>query len=160
MVQLDYNFANLIHQRGFRVTNQRQIILDAIRESNGHSSPDEICQRVFAKNPAINTATVYRNLSFLCEMKLIVSAQIGGHLFYELAGTEPHHHLICRRCNRVEQVGNIVVKDLFEKLEREYSFLIDMDHLTLFGLCSDCRETEKRYLKLKPFLQKRKGISQ
>ena len=139
MMKPDFDFPALIHQRGFRVTPQRYWILDALREGTGHSSPDEIYRRVSAKAPGVNNATVYRNLNFLCEMKLVVSAQIGGHLYYELAGSEPHHHLICRKCDQVEQVGNELINDLFARIDREHKFLIDMDHLTLFGLCADCR---------------------
>ena len=134
------DFSTVIRKRGFRVTPQRQLIMDALRDGDGHRSPDEIYQHVSAKAPAVNRATIYRNLDFLCEMRLVVAAQVGGHLYYEPAGLEPHHHLICRRCNHVQQIDHSVVKSLFEEIDREQSFLIDMDHLTLFGLCADCRE--------------------
>jgi Fur family ferric uptake transcriptional regulator len=141
MRKLASDYTTLIHQRGFRVTPQRQLIMDAICAGNGHSTPDEIYRRVYAKAPAVNRATVYRNLDFLCEMRLVVAAQICGRMYYEVAGVEPHHHLVCRSCNRVEQISHHSVKDLFDKIDREQSFLIDMDHLALFGLCKDCRNT-------------------
>jgi len=31
------------------------------------------------------------------------------------------------------------VKALFDKIEREQKFTVDMDHLALFGLCQKCR---------------------
>ena len=47
-------FANLVRERGFRLTPQRQIILDAICEGGGHTTPEEIYERVQAVAPAVN----------------------------------------------------------------------------------------------------------
>jgi Fur family transcriptional regulator, ferric uptake regulator len=138
------DFAHLVRQQGFRYTPQRQLILDAIREGAGHTTPEEIYKRVRAKSPAVNRATVYRNVEFLCEVRVVVAAQIGGQMYYELAGVEPHHHLICRKCNAIEQMSHATVKDFFSKVEREQSFLVDMDHLTLFGICKACQRLEQK----------------
>ena len=134
-----WDYAALMREQGFRVTPQRQLILDAICAGDGHTTPDEVYRRVRAKTPHVNRATVYRNLDFLCEMRLVVAAQIGGHMVYEIAGDVPHHHLVCRNCNKVEQISHATVKALFDKIEREQKFTVDMDHLALFGLCQKCR---------------------
>jgi Fur family ferric uptake transcriptional regulator len=139
-----WDYAALVRERGFRVTPQRQLILDAICEGDGHTTPDEIYKRLSAKTPAINRATVYRNLDFLCEMRLVVATQIGGQMLYEIAGEKPHHHLVCRRCDKIEQVDPETVKALFDKIERERQFKVDMDHLALFGLCAKCQRLEAR----------------
>jgi len=134
-----WDYAALMREQGFRVTPQRQLILDAICAGDGHTTPDEVYRRVRAKTPHVNRATVYRNLDFLCEMRLVVAAQIGGHMVYEIAGDTPHHHLICRNCDKAEQISHATVKALFDKIEREQKFTVDMDHLALFGLCQKCR---------------------
>lgn len=139
MSHFTFDYQKLLRQRGFRITTQRQLILDAICASGNHTKPDAIFAWVHAKAPAIHRATVYRNLDFLCDMRLVVAAQIGRHRYFELAGAEPHHHLVCRKCNAIEQLSHGAVKDFFSKVEREQSFLIDMDHLALFGLCKKCR---------------------
>lgn len=136
------NYAALMHDRGFRVTPQRQLILDAICDSDGHTTPEEIYERVRATAPAVNRATVYRNLDFLCEMRLVVAAQIGGHMLYEIAANTPHHHLVCRKCNKVERLSHEALKSFFAKIEREQQFKIDMDHLALFGLCRKCQRSQ------------------
>ena len=138
------NYQAMMRQRGFRVTPQRQLILDAICEGEGHTTPEEIFGRVRAKTPSVNRATVYRNLDFLCEMRLVVAVHIGGQMYYEIAGETPHHHLVCRRCDKVEEISHETVKALFDKIEREQHFTIDMDHLALFGLCHKCRRLEAR----------------
>ena len=138
------NYEALMRQRGFRVTPQRQMILDAICEGGGHTPPEAIYQRVRAKAPAVNRATVYRTVDFLCELRLIVAMRVGNQTFYEIAGDAPHHHLVCHNCGKVEQLDHQMVKTLFSKIEREYRFAVDMDHLALFGLCQRCRRADLR----------------
>ncbi len=133
------NYEALMRGRGFRVTPQRHLILDAICEGRGHTTPEEIYRRVRAKAPALNRATVYRNVDFLCELRLIVALRVGDKTFYEIVGDAPHHHLVCRHCGKVEQIGHDMVKTLFAKIEREHEFTVDMDHVALFGLCRRCR---------------------
>jgi Fur family ferric uptake transcriptional regulator len=130
-----------VRAQGGRVTARRQLILDAIRVAGGHVTPNEIFRRVSAKAPAVNRTTVYRNLDFLCDMRLVVAVQIGGQMYYELAGEEPHHHLVCRTCDQVDEIGHRVVKELFDRIARDQSFFIDMDHLALFGQCAECRKS-------------------
>jgi Fur family ferric uptake transcriptional regulator len=133
------NYATKIRERGFRLTPQREIILDAVCEGRGHTTFDEIYTRVQAKAPAINRATVYRTLDFLREMRLVVEADLGGgRKVYEIAGETPHHHLVCRACGRVEEFDQEMMESLFTRIERERQFEVDMDHLVLFGLCQEC----------------------
>jgi len=137
---LDY--ATKIRERGFRLTPQRELILDAVCEGSGHTTFDEICARVHDKAKAINLATVYRTLDFLCGMGLIVTAEINDHRVYEIAGQQPHHHLVCRACGRVERLDHEMLEALLAKVERERGFKVDMGHMVLLGQCQDCRNRE------------------
>ena len=134
-----FDYPTLLHQRGFRMTPQRQMILDAICEGGGHTTPDEIYARVRARAPHLNRATVYRSLDFLCELRLVVAAHISGQMVYEIAGEEPHHHLVCHTCGRTEDLPHRALRGLFRRLDREHGFLVDMDHVALSGLCGHCR---------------------
>jgi Fur family ferric uptake transcriptional regulator len=131
-----------MREHGYRVTPQRQLILDAICASGGHTTPDEIYERVQARTPAINRATVYRTLDFLSELRLIVAIRMGGQTYYEIAGETPHHHLICRACGGMTQLDNALIDELIEAIDEKYNFTVDMDHVGLFGLCEPCRRAE------------------
>ena len=140
MTHQRWDFPTLLRTQGYRATPQRLTILDAVCEGGGHTTADEIYRRVLLKYPTINRATIYRTLDFLCHLRLLVTADIGGgHLAYEVAGESPHHHLVCRNCGAVEPLNNEKVKSWFELIEKENQFLVDMDHCTLFGLCRVCR---------------------
>jgi Fur family transcriptional regulator, ferric uptake regulator len=133
-------YATLMRSRGFRVTPQRQLILEAIDEGNRHTTLEEIYERVQAKAPAVNRATIYRTLDFLCEQRLVAMADIGGQKTYEIVGTTPHHHLVCRTCGAVMQIGHEVLHALCETLEHEQDFTMDMEHLVIFGRCKPCQK--------------------
>jgi len=136
------DYLTLLRDRGFRVTPQRQMILDAICESGGHTTPEEIYERIHAKAPAINLATVYRTVAFLSELRLITEMHVGGKTYYEIAGEAPHHHLVCRKCGHAEQIDHATIADLFERIAADQQFKVETDHLALVGLCKYCQPTK------------------
>jgi Fe2+ or Zn2+ uptake regulation protein len=144
MTHQRFDYTALMHERGFRVTPQRQVILDAICEGGGHTTPEEIYARVRAKAPAINRATLYRTLDFLCELRLVVAMRIGDHMYYEIAGDSPHHHLVCRTCGKMTQVDHALLEEFIDTIDKKHRFRIDMDHVGLFGLCEKCQRAAAR----------------
>ena len=85
-----------LHQRGFRMTPQRLLVLQILKDAGRHLTPQEIFAQAQRILPAMTEATVYRTLSFLSEQGLTLAAHIGnGQLVYEIAGHD-HHLLICR----------------------------------------------------------------
>jgi Fur family ferric uptake transcriptional regulator len=138
------DLASTVHGHGHRLTPQRHVILEAVRKAGGHLTPDTVYTRVHAKNPAINRATIYRTLDFLCEMRLVVAMQWGGQKYYEAASAHPHHHLVCRNCNRIVQIDHGLIETLTEEVQKKHHFKVDMDHVALFGLCAECRRPGKQ----------------
>lgn len=132
---------SLIHSKGFRLTPQRQMILDAVREAGQHCTPEQIYERVQTKSSAINRATVYRTLEFLLRLGLVTTAHLqDNQVVYEIAGAHPHHHLICQNCHHVLELEHSLVAPFFQQLEAQKSVTILTDHLVLFGLCPACRQ--------------------
>jgi Fur family ferric uptake transcriptional regulator len=139
MAQLPADFAAHLHAQGYRLTPQRQMILEAVRRADDHVTPDEVYASVHRRYPAISRATIYRTLDFLCEMRLIHALYWGGQMYYEIAADQPHHHLVCRACGGMEECEHDLLQGLFEAVDKKHRFLIDMDHVALFGLCQQCR---------------------
>ncbi|HHY89287.1 MAG TPA: transcriptional repressor [Chloroflexi bacterium] len=134
------NYAKMMRDRGFRVTHQRRLVLDAVCEGGAHTTVDEIYARLQQKDPSISLSTLYRTLDFLTRLHLVVEARTpDGKTSYEIASLQPHHHLVCRTCGREEQIGPEEVQHLYAEIERVYGFLPDEDHLVLSGLCRSCR---------------------
>ena len=52
--------------RNLRMTRQRRVILEELRNVNTHPSADEVYEMVRKRLPRISLGTVYRNLELLC----------------------------------------------------------------------------------------------
>ncbi len=133
-----------VRGQGYRMTPQREMILDAIHRE-GHVTADEIYQRVCAKTPAINLATVYRTLELLKALGIVTAIDTGdGCVHYELAGDQPHHHLVCEGCGYTLELDCDVLRPLERELLRRYGFVMNLNHLALFGTCPDCQKPKRK----------------
>jgi Fur family ferric uptake transcriptional regulator len=143
MSQLEHQLKHAVRTNGFRLTPQRQLVLDALEECGGHCTPDQVHERVRAISPYISRATVYRTLEFLVRLGLITVAQIKDNVtVYEVRSQTPHHHLICQQCDCERIVAHEMIEPFFAQLEHSFDFDIRTDHLMLFGVCEVCRRAE------------------
>lgn len=130
----------VLRLRGKRITPQRGLILDVIRESYGHLDAGEIYRRAREKDPRISLSTVYRNLNLLQELGVISELHLDEeHHHYELKEETEHHHLICSGCSKVIEFDSPLVDKLVEQVAQEQGFRIDRVHIDLVGLCQACR---------------------
>lgn len=134
------NFAERIRALGYRMTPQRQLILDAICEMGGHAPISEVYARVHEKSKLVDKATVYRTVNMLHENGLLVSAEINGTTTYEIAEDHPHHHLVCRMCGDVTTLQGHQFDSIVTELREKHGFLAELNHLTINGVCKGCFE--------------------
>ncbi|HEX6471669.1 MAG TPA: transcriptional repressor [Streptosporangiaceae bacterium] len=129
-----------LRSHGYRVTPQRQLVLEAVTALE-HGTPEQICTEVQRTARGVNISTIYRTLELLEELGLVKHAHLKhGPPTYHLAAEAEHVHLMCRECGRVQDVGPEVAAGLVGVLDREYGFVTDVHHLTVYGLCRDCRD--------------------
>ena len=66
-----------LRSRGYRLTPQRQLVLDAVRDARART-PDEIAgARAGEQAPSVNLSTVYRTLDLLEEVGLVTHTHLG-----------------------------------------------------------------------------------
>lgn len=134
-------YQHYIRQQGFRLTQQRQLIVAIVSEIAGHCTPEQVYERVHDHLPTLNRATVYRTLEFFVKIGLLTVAQVeNNQTVYELAMASPHHHLLCQCCQAMMQFDHSHVAPFFGELERQFGFQINTNHLMLFGICENCRQ--------------------
>ena len=112
------NLRELLIKNGYKVTKQREIIFEALKENSGsHLSPEELHDIVIKKDSDIGIATVYRTLQLLDELKVVYKINFNDNRYrYEISSedeTHHHHHLICTNCNKIIEVK----RDLLEHAE-------------------------------------------
>ncbi|MGH3436460.1 MAG: Fur family transcriptional regulator [Sciscionella sp.] len=123
------------------MTPQRQLVLDAVREL-GHATPEQICHRVQRTVPTVNITTVYRTLDLLDNLGMVRHTHLGHGAPTYSPDKHEHVHLICHRCDRIEEVPQELLTGLSGTLCERYGFQLDAGHLALSGTCADCAATE------------------
>ena len=129
-----------LKEKGYRLTPQRQVILEILHQTGGHITAEKIYYQVRARLPKANKSTVYRTLELLKKLNLVAETNLGGNsVCYHHAEQAHHHHLVCQKCGRIIDLDESVLSPLKDVLSRDYSFDADLRHLAIFGCCSQCR---------------------
>lgn len=127
-------------KKGYRLTPQRIMVVDALHSVESHISADEIFAKLKEKYPYANISTVYRTLELLKELGLAAEIEIGdGIARYHAKEHSKHHHLICNKCGKTIELPEADLQPLAKLLLMNHEFKADMSHLALFGLCSKCQ---------------------
>jgi len=135
------DLAGKLRESGHRLTPQRELILRAVQKL-GHATPDEVLTEVREHSQAVNASTVYRNLEVLEQLGLVKHAHLSDRSpTYHSVGGHEHFHLVCRKCERVISVEAHEARPFLDKLDTELGFVADVGHLTVHGVCNDCKET-------------------
>ncbi|MFW6005215.1 MAG: Fur family transcriptional regulator, partial [Desulfonatronovibrionaceae bacterium] len=88
-----------------RLTKQRKLILQTVRESRNHPTATEVYDQVRISMPTISLGTVYRNLDILSRQGHIRMIDTCGDQKRFDARTRDHLHVICSRCGQVRDVN-------------------------------------------------------
>lgn len=136
-------FAENLRQRGYRITPQREMIIETIAHSEKHMSAEEVFSEVQKRTQVTNIATVYRTLEMLWEEGLACRNDLGeGRIVYAALQHGPHIHLVCRCCGHIIDADPEILTPLGEELRSTHNFQADLQHLSIFGLCADCQSNQ------------------
>lgn len=124
-----------------RVTAQRQLLLELLREADGHLDADELYRRARHKQPSLSLSTVYRSLKLFKELGLVEEHELeGGRRHYETKPETTHHHLVCLGCGRIIEFKCATTERLKARLGREEGFEVTEAEVRLAGYCPQCRQ--------------------
>ena len=139
MERTDAEWHERLRARGFRLTPQRQLVLEAV-VALGHATPEEIVAEVRRTASGINISTVYRTLELLEELGLVTHTHLGhGAPTYHAADDADHLHLVCRECGGIEEVPTQVIEGSVGRIAAEHGFAVDTGHFAIYGVCASCR---------------------
>ena len=123
-----------------RSTQQRKLILEIIKQINGHVDADEIYRQARQKSPNISLSTIYRNLKFFKELRLVEEHPLNGmRRYYESTSYSKHHHMVCLGCGRVFEFTCPSTERIKSRLCREENFKVTGVDVRLLGYCPDCQ---------------------
>ncbi|MCD8497719.1 MAG: transcriptional repressor [Alphaproteobacteria bacterium] len=120
-------------EAGLRMTGQRKTILQVLGDSADHPSVEDVYERAKKLDDSISIATVYRTLSLLDELDLVIRHEFQeGYSRYEL-NWDHHHHLIDLETGKVIEFQNSELEVLKEKIARELGYELIDHRLELYG---------------------------
>lgn len=145
----------LLREKGFRITPQREKILDIFYElpEGDHLSAEDLQNRLKSDSSDISLATSYRTLKLLASLDVLRELDFGeDQKFYELVRDEAdlkHQHILCLDCGATKEFTS---EDLFcmaQNMANALNFeLVDtqlrlLGHCRLLKQCGFC-ETQER----------------
>lgn len=129
----------ILRDKGYKLTEQRRLIIRAFIESPGHHTAQEIFDLVKDRCKDINFSTIYRNLELLCDLDIINRLQIeSGISHYELSGLAHHHHIICKKCGEMKEIDFCPYASLGEEQLKALGFKVTDHKFEIYGYCRKC----------------------
>lgn len=124
----------------YRITHQREIILEELRAVTSHPTADELYDTVRQRLPRISLATVYRNLEWLVDQGIIQKIEVGGRQKRFDGNPDTHYHIRCILCGRVDDLECEPLENIETRIpSRGYTVL--GHRLEFQGICPACRPT-------------------
>lgn len=120
------------------MTSQRKLVYEVLLAAADHPTATDIMQRLRENGHKLAYATVYNSLRYLLEGGLIRELNIvSGASRYD-ARLEPHHHVVCQRCGRVDELLGIETMDYLQVVQRETGYQVGQVDVLAQGVCPDC----------------------
>jgi Fur family ferric uptake transcriptional regulator len=126
-----------------RMTQQRRIILEELRQHNNHPTADQLYERVRHHLPRISLGTVYRNLEILTAIGEIQTLELCGSQKRFDGTPSKHYHIRCMHCGRVDDAPIAPLRSLEDELYESTVYTIMGHRLEFLGLCPECTKDEK-----------------
>jgi Fur family peroxide stress response transcriptional regulator len=134
-----------LESSGLRSTPQRFAVMAVLMDHSGHPTAAEIFEAVNRLDPRSSRATTYNNLRDLVQAGLVREVAVEGRAARFDAKGVRHHHFICDRCGKVDDIDWYEVPkpapvSLGKRILREYELIVR-------GLCTQCaprRATRQR----------------
>ena len=121
-------------KRGFKLTNQRELVISILENSEDHPDVDELFSRALEQDKSVSIATVYRTVRLFEDAGLVDRHDFGdGRARYEEV-SEHHDHLIDVKSGQVIEFHNAEIEQIQEKIAQEHGMRLVGHRLELYGV--------------------------
>ena len=140
-------FEQFLHKKGFRITEQRRIILEVLASCGWHLTAVEIYREARNRNRHINLATIYRTLIRLRESGLVQQYYVSPdhseshfRLVEEVQPIPESLHFHCVNCGLITNLDNTeLVETLLSLLTKQTAgFHLAQICMCVEGSCPHC----------------------
>ena len=130
-----------LDRAGYRLTGPRRAVADLIAARQGHFSAADLVDDAAGRRLDMSRATIFRTLEVLEAVGAIerIDLPSGDHAYITCEPAAHHHHVVCERCGRANDVDDVGLAPVVERIGRETGYRINAHRLELFGLCPTCQ---------------------
>jgi Fur family ferric uptake transcriptional regulator len=139
-------FKTILKNNHLKFTVQREIVLRARCEGDGHFTPELLRNRIYKRfGHKIGIATIYRALTLLEQEQIVTSVSFGvSGKRYEYGLKAHHDHMICERCGAMIEFIDPEIERRQEMIAKRHSFKILNHTMQINGICEECQQKDKR----------------
>lgn len=139
MLYTEDSFRAELHNRGWRSTPQREIILQTFLNlpEGEHLSAEELHEHLQKARHNISLSTIYRTVKLMANMGILRELELKeGHKHYEInqPGPRHHHHLVCVKTNEVIEFKDNKILGIVQKVAEKYGYKVLDCQLTIIGV--------------------------
>jgi Fe2+ or Zn2+ uptake regulation protein len=134
----DAELAEVLRERGLRATSQRVVMHRLLRDRARHVSAEELLSEASDRLPGVSLPTVYATLELFERLGIVRRVNGGGGTLLWDSRADPHHHMICRRCGRIEDMEVPLDLERARRSAARAGFEPDRAEVVVSGLCADC----------------------
>jgi len=132
-----------LKEKGGKETPVRRALIQFMLGLSKPACVAGILRQLQKKNLKPNKTTIYRELQFLMEQGLVHELDFGGgRKCYEWV-SDHHHHLVCRKCHRIEEVETDRLEKVLASFENKLKSKSKFDGIThtleFYGVCDQCK---------------------
>jgi Fur family peroxide stress response transcriptional regulator len=126
-----------------KYSKQRETILSNLKSRIDHPTAEQLYLDLKEQMPELGIATVYRNLSELCENGQVVKikSKTGADRFD--GNNKPHIHFLCEKCEQLldicleEKEKNKLDNDMLA-LAKQIDGKVLSSEILITGICKNC----------------------
>jgi Fur family ferric uptake transcriptional regulator len=130
-----------LENAGYRLTAPRRVLAALISGRDGAAfTAADLLADVRGRRLGIGRATVFRAIDLLESVGSVerIDLQNGEHAYVACVPSH-HHHVICARCARATEIGDLGLGRVARDVARRTGYRVDEHRLELFGLCPACQ---------------------
>lgn len=139
----EYNFVEILHKAGMRITPQRLAICKLITETDSHPTANNIYLELKKQYPSLSLATVYNTLDVLVAIGAVnMLGSIGDDKVHFDGNTIPHINLACVRCHKIVDVSSDLINQMDTEINQNSGYRLLGSRVLYYGICPECQKSE------------------
>lgn len=130
---------NILRKVGLKATPKKILLLETLKHAHVPMSVQQLSQKLGSK---LNMVTIYRAVEDLVQARVLNRVDFQEpQSYYEFIELDHHHHhIVCKNCRMIEDIGDCLDDNLEHKVLKKSSKFASVNNhsLEFFGLCKKC----------------------